>query len=132
MDYQDIISKLNQIVSETGLFPKEPNYRYWQTKGLRINYMCGYTTEKVDGKFSAFIYKENKKANTWKLIKQVKFSRRWKACERAYRWYCQKMGKEVPEKPVFHTEEMVERRRQIYKERFLKDKKPKEELDKGL
>lgn len=73
------------------LFPASPNTRYWQFD----NYQYHYTTECVDGKFWAMIYKpagkgaRTGKQHSWKLQKKVGRVRRKDAKALAYKWYTQ-------------------------------------------
>lgn len=115
---QRIIDRVNEML---GSISPEVRYTYWETKGKCPNYRTVYTTNRVGGKFIAALYKHVKKANDWKMIKEVKFAKRWEAKERAYKWYCQKQGKKVPKSPVFHREISEERKEQL-REQFLERK----------
>ena len=70
---------------------RQPNYRYYESKK---GHRYGWTTERVNGKFSAFIYRRIKTKNQLKLVKQCQFAKRKVAKERAWKWFL----KENPEK----------------------------------
>lgn len=92
---QSQIDRLNEIANRelAGLFPVTitPASRYWEHGG----YQYHYTTERVDGKFWAMIYKPVGKGartgtpKTWKLQKKVSRVKRKDAKALALKWYTQ-------------------------------------------
>jgi hypothetical protein len=78
-------------------FPKK---RLWKTT-KRI--MVGYTVEPdQDGKFWTLRYHKVSGGSSLALVKQMAFTKRWKAKERAYQWWCKTTGKPVSKSPYYH------------------------------
>lgn len=66
----------------------------WDFEGPRSKKKFYYTTERDQAtkKFYAVTYVFSKKRNAYVMKKKVVFAKRWKACDRAYKWYCQHKG----------------------------------------
>lgn len=88
---QSFLDMLNQDAAQmfADLFPVAPSSRYWSHNGYEYH----YTTERVDGKFWAMIYRpigdgaRTGKAKRWKLQKKVSRVKRKDAKALALRWY---------------------------------------------
>lgn len=88
---QSAIDRLNEIARQelASMLPHYAASRYWIHNG----YQYHYTTERVDGKFYAMIYKPIGKgartggAQQWKLQKKIARAKRKDAKALAFKWY---------------------------------------------
>jgi hypothetical protein len=68
--------------------------RYWEYRSGNETWQFGWTTGKeADGKFHAFI-RTKRYNDEFRDVKTVSFAKRWKAKNRAFKFYCEKSGKE--------------------------------------
>lgn len=84
------------------LMPREPNYRYFESRLDKKQRMFCWTTERVNGKFACWTYATYGKgsrsgnATRWKMRGKVLFNKRKDAKARAYKRYL-KMMNEIDE-----------------------------------
>ena len=76
-EYPDLVRALRAVM------PRSPRYRFFRSPGSQDRYF--WTSEKINHKdrprYVAGIYRHLKTKKQWKLIKQVGFTRRYKAKE---------------------------------------------------
>ena len=92
----DVGYRFRGIIDE--LFPPI-HYKCWRYKKPRGSYwQFGYTVDRIKttpgakAMYLARAFKSTDGGESWKIVRTVKFARRWKAKDRAYKWYCQKAG----------------------------------------
>lgn len=83
-----ITQAINSIPEVRALFPSTPTYHYY-SKENKDRYF--WTTEKCNHKGSkkyvAGIYRYLKTSKRFKLVKRAGFAKKYKAKERAIKWY---------------------------------------------
>lgn len=80
---------VQKAFASTGLFGTvAPKYKFWKSESGDRYF---YTTEKINQKgkprYVAGVYRYLKTRKVYKLVKKSGFAKKYKAKERAYKWY---------------------------------------------